>query len=600
MTPEEMKKLGYQELDILLISGDAYVDHPSYGVALIGRLLQSHGYRVGILAQPRWDSAKDFLRLGKPRLFAGITAGNVDSMIAHYTANKRKRKTDDYSPGGKAGLRPDRATIVYANRAREAFGKTPLILGGIEASMRRFAHYDYWEDKVRRSLLLDAKADLLVYGMGEGQILEAARRLSENPDPSVLQGIRGTVSVTSGLQDIHNILELPSFEEVEKDTKAFNRAFALISQHMNPFEGKTLIQKHAGRFVVQNSPPFPPSQKLLDSYYDLPFVREPHPSYAASGGIKGFETVRFSLIAHRGCAGECSFCSLSLHQGRMIQSRSEASILKEATLLTQNKNFKGTLTDVGGPTSNLYASVCPLWEQQGPCAKRKCLVPRKCPNLKLGNRECLELYQKLTRLPKVKHVFIGSGFRHDLLACPESREYFEKICESHISGQIKVAPEHISEKVLKLMNKPIHKVYEEFLSAFEKAKKKSPHKLYPVNYLIAGHPGASMKEALELGLYLAGNRIHAEQVQDFIPLPMTASGCMYYTGENPLTGEPVYVPKTMRERKIQRAFIQYFVPENKSLLIEGLKELKAMNLLSVFLKAGGSSGKKFQINPFDF
>ena len=595
MTPAEMKKLGYRELDVLLISGDAYVDHPSYGTALIGRLLQSHGFKVGIIAQPRWDSIEDFLRLGKPGLFAGITAGNVDSMIAHYTANKRKRKADDYSPGGKSGLRPDRASIVYANRAREAFGKTPLILGGIEASMRRFAHYDYWEDKVRRSLLLDAKADLLVYGMGEQQILEAAKRLSKNPDPSVLQGIRGTVSVTSSLQDIHNIQELPSFEEVEKNKQAFNKAFTLITRHMNPFKGKTLIQAHAGRFVVQYPPPLPPSQKVLDSYYELPFLREAHPSYAASGGIKGFETVRFSLIAHRGCAGECSFCSLSLHQGRMIQSRSEASILKEASLLTQNRNFKGTITDVGGPTSNLYASFCPLWEKQGPCENRKCLVPRKCSNLKLGNRQCLELYQKLSRLPKVNHVFIGSGFRHDLLACPESREYFEKICKSHISGQIKVAPEHISERVLKLMNKPVPKVYEEFLDLFQKAKQKSVHKLYPVNYFIASHPGASLKEALELGLYLAKNRIHAEQVQDFIPLPMTASGCMYYTGENPLTGEEVYVPRTMRERRIQRAFIQYFVPENKSLLMEGLKELNALNLLSVFLKAGVSSGKKHSV-----
>ena len=592
MTPAEMKKLGYNELDILLISGDAYVDHPSYGTALIGRLLQSYGYKVGIIAQPRWDSKEDFLRLGKPRLFVGITAGNVDSMIAHYTANKRKRKTDEYSPGGKAGLRPDRASIVYANRAREAFGKIPLILGGIEASMRRFAHYDYWEDKIRRSLLLDAKADLLVYGMGEQQILEAAKRLSDNPDPSVLQGIPGTVSITSTLQDIHNILELPSFEEVLKDKKTFNRAFVLISTNMNPLKGKTLIQGHAGRFVVQYPPPVPPSQKILDSYYDLPFVREPHPSYASSGGIRGFETVRFSLIAHRGCAGECAFCSLSLHQGRMIQSRSEASILKEAGLMIRNKNFKGTITDVGGPTSNLYASSCSKWEKQGPCPERKCLVPRKCPGLKLGNRQCLELYRKLSLLPRVKHVFIGSGFRHDLLACPESGEYFEKICESHISGQIKVAPEHFSEKVLRLMNKPVPEVYEEFLKVFQKARQKSPHKLYPVNYLIAGHPGASLKEALELGLYLARHRIHAEQVQDFIPLPMTASGCMYYTGENPVTGETVYIPKTIRERKIQRAFIQYFVPENKNLLIEGLKELKAMNLLKVFQKGGISSGNK--------
>ena len=589
ISKQEIKERGWNQVDIILISGDAYVDHPSYGTAVIGRVLESKGFKVAILAQPNWRSTQDFMKLGAPRLFFGITSGNVDSMVANYTANKRKRKTDDYSPGGKSGLRPDRALTVYANRIREAFSGIPIVLGGIEASLRRFAHYDYWEDHVRRSILLDTRADILVYGMGERQVLEIAERISrrftEDPgkkDLSYLKGIPGTALILPETQDLTDFIELPSYERVLENKDDFNQAFRLAYGQMNPFTAKPVIQKHQNRFVVQYPPPKPLSPEELDKIYELPYTRVPHPSYQDLGGIKGIETVRFSIISHRGCAGECSFCSLFMHQGRIVQSRTEDSILSEARMVSGKKDFKGTLTDIGGPTANLYSASCPKWDKVGYCAYQSCLTPRKCKNLVLGYKQALTLYDKIASLPRVRHVFIGSGFRYDLVSDEENLPYLEALCKKHISGQIKVAPEHMSKKVLNLMNKPGMEVYEKFLRQFEIVKKKTGLKLFPVNYFIVGHPGTSLKEALDLALYLIGKRIHPEQVQDFIPLPLTVSGSLYHTGKHPLTGEEVYIPKEIIERRMQRALLQPDNPENRKFVTMALKRLQATHLLKKF------------------
>jgi len=646
ISKQDMKKRGWDTLDIILVSGDAYVDHPSFGPSVIGRVLEKAGYRVGIIAQPDWKDIKAFRTLGKPWLFFGISAGNLDSMVSNYTTHKKPRTKDNYSPGGKTGLRPDRATIVYANRVREAFNDVPIVIGGIEASLRRFAHYDWWDNSVRRSILLDAKADVLVYGMGEMPIIEIAKRLHEGRD---LNGIRGTVvvrktvigssghrvvgstkeqgvegggqrtetiahsswlmadsknssEVENGTQknsastvdrqekpffsncdlDSGHYIEIPSFEEVKENTKKFNAAFTAIYENQDPFHGNIIVQKHGNRFVIQYPPAFPLAARELDKIYELPFVKAWHPTYDKSGGVPGFETVKFSLISHRGCPGQCSFCSLSMHQGRIVQSRTEASLIREARVLTHRKDFRGTISDIGGPTANLFKAYCARWIDKGACRERSCLTPEKCKQLRLGYRESIKLYDTIINLPGVKHLFIESGLRYDLLISKESSEYLEHVCRHNISGQMKIAPEHTVDHVLKIMNKPSFYCYEEFAERFRTTIKNTGKTLYPVHYIISAHPGSTLEDALNLSLTLMKKGIYPEQIQDFIPLPMTLSGAMYYTGEHPLTGEEVYSAKTFRERKMHRALIQYRYPKNKKLVREALAVLKREDLMGRF------------------
>ena len=553
---QDMKERGWDELDIVLITGDAYVDHPAFGAAVIARVLEAAGFRVGIIAQPDWKTAVDFLKLGRPKLFFGITAGNMDSILSNYTINRSKRKKDDYSPGGMISLRPNRATIVYANRVKELFPDTPVILGGIEASLRRLAHYDFWSDIVRRSILLDSKADLLVYGMGEKQIVEIANRIKKGGAVRELDNIRGTVIIKKDISDLKNYLETPSFEQVEKDKDKFNEAFKLFYLELDPFTGKTIVQKHGDRFVVQFPPERPLIERELDNIYLLDYARMPHPSYDKEGSVPGFETVKNSIISHRVCNGECSFCSLGLHQGRIVQSRSRESIVKEIEILTKKSYFKGTITDIGGPTANLYAAHCKLWKAQGPCRNKQCLMPSKCPNLKLGYDEALSLWGRIKKIKGVKHIFISSGLRYDLLVDRHSERYLRALCREHVSGYLKVAPEHTADKVLRLMNKPGIRAYEKFVRKFQEINRELGKKQFIVNYFITSHPGADRRTSLELAQYLSKRNCHPEQIQDFIPLPMTASSAMYWTAKDPFTGDTVYVPRDIKEKKHQRFLIQ--------------------------------------------
>lgn len=590
ISKQDLKERGWSACDIILVTGDAYVDHPSYGAAMIGRVLEDAGYKVGIIAQPDWKSDADFCKLGSPKLFFGITAGNLDSMVSNYTASKKPRRTDDYAPNGKPGLRPNRATLVYANKVKELFPGVPVVLGGIEASLRRLAHYDYWGEDVRRSLLIDAKADILVYGMGEKQILEIARRLQDREDIKQFDSIRGTVIVQNSLEGFEDAVMVPSFEEIRINKDKFNEAFKLAYGEGDPVRGKPVVQKHGDRFVIQQPSPLPLTSGELDHIYGLPFAKDWHPIYdkdrrlpVGRQGVPGFETVRFSITSHRGCAGECHFCSLFAHQGRMIQSRSKESILNEVRLLAARKDFKGTITDIGGPTANLYGADCEQWETAGTCVNRQCMMPAKCPNLKLGYAKSIELWREIMTVPKVKHLFIQSGMRYDLLVSKESDEYLEALCRCHISGQLKVAPEHNSDTVLAAMNKPPFKVYEKFESRFQEINQKLGKKQYLVNYFISAHPACTRENNLELAAYLAEKHRQPEQVQDFIPLPMTVSACMYHTGKDPFTGEPVFAVKNYKDRQLQRALIQYKQPKNRRFVLQALKELNRMDLAKVFL-----------------
>jgi len=585
---EDLSARGWDYLDVILVSGDAYVDHPSYGAAVIGRRLEAAGFRTGIIAQPDWRSTEAFEQLGEPRFFFGVTSGNLDSMVANYTSTKRRRSVDDYSPGGNTGLRPDRAVTVYANRIREAFGDACIVLGGIEASLRRFAHYDWWDDSVRRSILIDSRADLLVYGMGEEQVVEVARRLREGRD---LYGIRGTALVAKEIEPDRGIVEIPSYEEVLRDKEQFNRAFATIAEHQDPVRGGTILQKHAARYVIQFPPARPLAPEKLDQIYEMPYERAWHPRYSPYGGVPGFETVKFSITSHRGCAGGCAFCSLGMHQGRIIQSRTSASLLREARLLSERTDFKGTITDVGGPTANLFMARCARWERKGACAEKNCFVPRRCGNLKLGYEESMSLYRKILELPGVKHLFIESGLRYDLLTGDgEERLFLDELCEHHVSGQLKVAPEHTKDKVLRLMNKPGFAVYEQFVKRFKETNLRLKKKQFLVNYFISAHPGSSLQDALDLSLYLVKRGISPEQIQDFMPLPLTASGCMFYTGKDPSTGRDVYVPSSAHERKMQRALIQWRNPKNRPLIREALKMLHREELWQEYQRAWNRYG----------
>ena len=582
ITPEEAKARGWNELDVIIVTGDAYVDHPSYGAAVIGRVLEAGGFKVGIIPQPDPANLQDFKKLGKPKLFFGVTAGNLDSMLANYTSNRNRRREDEYSPGGKAGLRPDRATIIYTNRIKEAFAGVPVVIGGVEASLRRLAHYDYWSDKVRKSILLDSKADILVYGMGEKQILEIANRLKDGGDIKTFNDIKGTVIVRQNLNGFDGPIAIPTFDEVVGSKDKFNEAFKTIYIEADPKRGHTIVQGHDNRFVIQLPPAEPFIKNDLDKIYDLNYARDPHPRYAKEGGIPGFETVKFSIISHRGCCGACNFCSLYLHQGRIVQSRSPESILKEAQALAGRPDFRGTITDIGGPTANMFTADCKEWGEGGACKGKQCLMPSKCKNLLIDYDAIVRMWERVRKLPGVKHLFIGSGLRYDLLMDEKAAGYLKELCRYHISGRLKVAPEHTQDSVLKLMNKPSFSKYEEFAAKFDIVNCSLEKEQFLVNYLISAHPGCTLKDSLDLSLELIKKHIHPEQIQDFIPLPMTMSGSMYYAEKDPMTGKTVYVAKGLREKKLHRALMQYDNPENKRYVIEALRTLGRMDLSKTF------------------
>lgn len=582
ISKDDLRKRGWDEPDVIIVSGDAYIDHPSFGDALIGRVLEASGFRVGIISQPDWRNTDDFKKLGKPRLFFGVTSGNIDSMLNHYTANKKLRHDDSYSPGDKHGLRPNRADIVYTNRLREVYGCTPIILGGIEASLRRLAHYDYWDDSVRRSILLDGKADMIVYGMGERQIVRIANELKNGKNISELSNIFGTTVVKKDITELKDYILLPSYEEVKENKDKFNTAAKLIIEEQDPFRGKTLVQPHANQYIVQLPPAKPLNTEELDKIYSLPFTREWHPIYEELGGVPALKIVKFSITGHRGCYGECSFCSLALHAGRIVQSRSPSSIIEEVKKLTELKDFKGIITDIGGPTANMYLSECARWTKEGTCKTRHCIMPQKCPQLKLGYKNIIKLWEDVLKIPRVKKVFVSTGVRHDLLVESESDEYLEHLCKDHVSGQLKVAPEHIDDDVLKIMNKPSSNIYEKFCNRYISINKRLGKKQYTVPYFISSHPGSTLQSMLKLALYIKKLGHFPEQVQDFIPMPMTRAAAMYYTGKDPMTGNSVYCAKDLREKMMQRALIQFGDRRNRKWVVEALTKLGRKNLMKVF------------------
>ena len=582
-TPEEVKKLGWDAVDVVLVTGDAYVDHPSFAMALVGRVLEAEGLRVAILSQPRWEDCGDFRKFGRPRLFFGVSAGNMDSMINKYTHNRRIRSSDDFSPGGRPGLRPDRATIIYSQRAREAYPGAPVVIGGIEASMRRFAHYDYWSDKVRHSVLLDSKADLLVYGMGERQVREIAARLNSGEKISELRDIRGTAYPLGAKEAaelrIPEAIELPSAGEVAGDRLKFSAATRIIYEESNPYNAKTLIQKSEGKAVVQNPPALPLSTEEMDLVYGLPFTKLAHPSYGEP--VPALETIKDSIVIHRGCFGGCAFCSLTLHQGRFIQSRSPDSVEQEAAALVNSPRHPGNISDLGAPSANMYAMGSKNAGVCRACRKTSCLYPVICPNLNTDHAPLLALMRRVRALKGLKKAFVASGIRMDLAL--ECGEYISEIARFHTGGQLKVAPEHISPKVLSVMKKPSVEVFKKFSEIFLAESRKAGKEQYLVLYFISAHLGSTLEDMAELAIFLKERRIRPQQINDFLPAPMELATSIYFTGLDPFTLEPVYVPKKETERRMQRALLQYYKPENKPLIIKALREINRPDLLKKLL-----------------
>ncbi len=572
MNRADMEERGWDSLDFLFISGDAYVDHPSFGHAILTRLLEKEGYRVGIIAQPNWRINNNFMTLGRPKYGVFISSGVIDSMVSHYTASKKTRSNDSYSPGGKAGFRPDRAVIVYSNKIREVFKGIPVIIGGIEASLRRFAHYDYWDDKVRRSILLDSQADLLVYGMGEKPIIEIAKLLAKGHPVKQIRDVRGTawLAEESEIPDTE-LLMLPSYENTVLSKREYAKAFMIQYNEQDAINGQLLVQPHENKFVVQNPPAYPLTEKELDRVYALPYERTFHPSYIEAGGIPAINEVEFSITSHRGCYGGCSFCALNFHQGRTVQKRSQASILNEAKKIIWQPGFKGYIHDLGGPTANFRNTSCDFQKTHGTCKSKQCLYPAPCKNLKVDHREYLELLRKLRAIPEVKKVFIRSGIRYDYLMLDKNDDFFKELCEHHVSGQLKVAPEHVVDRVLEKMGKPGRKVYDSFVKKFYQINKEIGKEQYLVPYLISSHPGSDLNAAIELALFLKQTGYTPEQVQDFYPTPGTLSTCMFYTSLDPRTMEKVYVPVTQKEKAMQRALLQYKRKENLPLVREALR-----------------------------
>ena len=580
ITREEMKERGWDQVDFVYVSGDAYVDHPSFGHAIITRLLESRGYRVGIIAQPDWRKPESVQVFGEPRLGFLVSAGNMDSMVNHYSVSKKRRKTDAYTPGGEMGKRPDYACVVYGNLIRQTYKKTPIILGGIEASLRRMVHYDYWSDKLKRSVLLDSGADVISYGMGEHSIVELAEALDAGIPVEDITYIAGTVVKTKSLDSIYDAEILPSFEDLKADKMNYARSFYTQYLNTDAFNGKRLVEPYSEHlYVVQNPPATPLTQMEMDDVYSLPYQRTYHPSYEAKGGVPAIKEIKFSLISNRGCFGGCSFCALTFHQGRIVQVRSHESLIEEAKEITKDKDFKGYIHDVGGPTANFRHPSCKKQMEHGVCKTRQCLFPSPCKNLDADHRDYVSLLRKLRDIPKVKKVFIRSGIRFDYLLADKKQEFLRELCEYHVSGQLKVAPEHVAGPVLSLMGKPEHKVYEEFTRQFYKMNEKIGKEQYLVPYLMSSHPGSTLKEAVELAEYCRDLGYMPEQVQDFYPTPSTLSTCMYYTGVDPRTMQKVYVPKSPHEKAMQRALIQYRNPELYDLVIEALHKAGRSDLI---------------------
>ncbi len=574
-----MKSRNWEQPDFVLITGDAYVDHPSFGHAIISRVLESSGYKIGLISQPDWRQLDHFTRLGKPRLAFLISSGNVDSMVNHYTVFKKRRKKDAYSPGGKAGLRPDRATIVYAGKAREAFKDVPVILGGVEGSLRRFGHYDYWDDKVRRSILMDAKADMLIYGMGETPVVELADALDAQIPISDIKWIKGTVFKSKGLEDIRDYKVLPSFNEISESKKAYAESFMTQYRNNNHYSGKTLVEQYdTNNYIVQNPPPEPLTMEEMDRVYELPYMRDSHPVYNNQGGVPALEEVKFSITSTRGCFGGCSFCALAYHQGKVVQPRSSKSIIAEGKKISRNKDFKGYIHDVGGPTANFRRTACEKQIKHGVCMDKDCLFPEPCEMLIIDHEDYMGILRELRNIEGVKKVFVRSGVRYDYVIYDKNRAFLEELAKHHISGYLKIAPEHISDVVLSKMGKPSKKVYEKFIKEYQRINKKIGKEQYIIPYFISSHPGSTLNEAIELAVYLKKTGFIPEQVQDFYPTPGTLSTCMYYTELDPRTMETVYIPKSLEEKQMQRALIQFNRPENydtvyKALIKAGRKDL---------------------------
>ena len=579
----EMENLGWERADFIIVTGDAYVDHPSFGTAIISRVLESKGYKVGIISQPRSDA--DYKELGEPRLAFLINSGNIDSMVAHYTAARRRRSEDAYTPGGKAGVRPDRAVTVYSKAVRRIFGDIPIAIGGIEASLRRFAHYDYWDDSVLPSVLISSGADILMFGMGEKHIAELADRLDSGESIKNIKDIKGTCYAvkTADFEIIPGARECPSFEEVSEVSEKGKRAYAVScriqqTEH-DAVRGRHIIQRHGDMIVVQN-PPMPPlTTEEMDKVYSLPFMRDFHPSYKAAGGVPGIEEVKFSVIHNRGCFGACNFCALAYHQGRAVSVRSHESVIEEVKKITEMEDFKGYIHDVGGPTANFRAPSCKKQAENGLCPDRKCLAPTPCKALVASHSDYLELLRKLRNIPKVKKVFIRSGIRFDYLLCDSDETFFKELVKYHTSGQLKVAPEHCSNHVLDLMGKPHIEVYERFRKRFYELSDSVGKKQFLVPYLMSSHPGSRIEDAVTLAQFLKKEGIHPRQVQDFYPTPGTVSTCMFYTELDPFTMEKVFVPKTPEEKAEQRALLQYFIPENRETVIKALKKAHRTDLI---------------------
>ena len=601
VTREEMKKRGWEQVDFVYVSGDAYVDHPSFGAAIIGRLLESRGYRVGMIPQPDWRKKESIQVFGRPRLGFLVTAGNMDSMVNHYTVSKKHRQKDAYSPGGQMGLRPDRAVVVYSNLIRQSYKDSPVILGGIEASLRRMAHYDYWENKVKHSILIDSGADLISYGMGEHSILEIAEALDSGIPIEEITYIAGTVYRTKDLLRAYEPIILPSFEEVKENKAVYAESFATQYRNTDPFTAKAMAESYGNRgYVIQNPPAMPLSTQEMDDVYDLPFTGEYHPMYKKKGGIPALEEIKFSLTSNRGCFGGCNFCALTFHQGRILQTRSHDSIIREAVKTTKAPDFKGYIHDVGGPTADFRHPSCKKQLTKGVCQNRQCLFPTPCKNLQADHKDYVLLLRKLRDIPGVKKVFVRSGVRFDYVLADPDKTFLRELVKYHVSGQLRVAPEHVSDQVLHYMGKPSHQVYLRFLEEFDKADKQAQKDQYAIPYFMSSHPGCTMKEAVKLAEYVRDLGYTPEQVQDFYPTPSTLSTSMYYTGIHPITKEKVYVPKNPHEKAIQRALMQYKNPANRELVLEGLKMAGRMDLVGFgpkcLIRPENSNRKKEQFH----
>lgn len=569
ISKKDMLERGWEQLDFIFVSGDAYVDHPSFGPAILCRLLEKHGYKVGIIPQPDWHSTRDFNRLGKPRLGFLVSAGNMDSLLNKFTAAKKVRHQDAYSPGGKAGFRPERATIVYCNRLRELYADVPIIIGGIEASLRRMAHYDYWSNSVRRSILVDSQADLLVFGMGERALLEIAADLQQGVAIENIQDVQGTCYRVPNMDYAWDYLPLPSYSEVKNQKDKFAKAFKIEYLEQDPIRGKRIAQQNDEWCVVQNPPARPLNEAEMDEIYDLPYQRTWHPIYDKAGGVPAIKEVQFSLVSQRGCFGGCNFCAIISHEGRIIQRRSQASLIREAKILTKMPGFKGYIHDVGGPTANFRRPSCDAQLKRGTCRGKPCLSPLPCKNLVADHSDYIELLRKLRALPGVKKVFVRSGIRFDYLLLAKD-DFLTELCKYHVSGQLKIAPEHISDRVTRLMGKSNRQVYLQFVAKFKRINQKLGLKQYLVPYFMSSHPGSKLEDAIELAEFIRDMGYHPQQVQDFIPTPGTLSTCMWYTGIDPLTGEKVYTAKTYEEKLMQRSLMQYWLPKNQEIVRKAL------------------------------